>query len=71
MDLSRIPIYINKGYFDLDEHLTKALVIAIFCAFLGAIAGKTLLNKIKVKVLYNIIAYFLMMFAILLMIGLI
>ena len=59
VDLSRIPIYINEGYFDLDEHLTKALVIAIFCAFLGAIAGKTLLNKIKVKVLYNIHSLFL------------
>ena len=71
VDLSRIPIYINEGYFDLDEYLIKALVIAIFCAFGGAIAGKTLINKIKVKVLYNIIAYFLMLFAILLMIGLI
>ena len=71
VDLSRIPIYINEGYFDLDEYLIKALVIAIFCAFGGAIAGKTLINKIKVKMLYNIIAYFLMLFAILLMIGLI
>ena len=45
VDLSRIPIYINEGYFDLDEHLTRALVIAIFCAVLGAIAGKHFLTR--------------------------
>ena len=64
VDLTRIPVYLNQDFVKFNSKIFTALLVAVLFAFMGAIIGKLILNKIKIKLLYRIVAIFLISFSI-------
>lgn len=71
VDITRIQIYLNQDFINFNSKIFTALMIAILFAFLGAIIGKHILNKIKIKLLYRIVALFLIGFSLSFIVGLV
>ena len=71
VDLTRIPIYLNQDFVNFNSKIFTGILVAIIFAFMGAIIGKLILNKIKIKLLYRIVAVFLIGFSICFTLGVI
>ena len=71
VDLTRIPIYLNQDFVNFNSKIFMGILVAILFAFMGAIIGKLILNKIKIKLLYRIVAVFLIGFSICFTLGVI
>ena len=71
VDLTRIPIYLNQDFVNFNSKIFTGILVAIIFAFMGAIIGKLILNKIKIKLLYRIVAVFLIGFSICFIFGVI
>lgn len=65
IDVSRLSIY--AGYFFSTTNIDYLLLsLAVFSAFIGAYFGNKLLQKVTIEILQNIVAFALLVFALML-----
>lgn len=71
VDITRIPIYLNRiANGGIDEHMTL-IALATFCAFMGAFIGKRMIEKITYKAVQWIVGVLMIAVGVLLLLGVI
>ncbi|MFV7235972.1 TSUP family transporter [Flavobacterium sp. ZB4R12] len=71
VDISRLTIY-SKGIINHSDHFDYTLLtLATLSAFIGAYFGNKLLEKVTIKTIQNLVTVMLILFAILLIMGII
>jgi len=71
IDTSRLIVYSDRIFRDYETFNYKLVIIATLAAFAGAYIGNSLINKITIKTLQNIVAVTLFLFALSLGMGII
>lgn len=71
VDLSRLTLYLSNINHEILANQSSLLLVAILSAFIGAIVGKKLLQKITIAFLHTFVAIMIMIIAILTGLGVI
>jgi len=71
IDTSRLIVYSDRIFRDYETFNYKLVIIATLAAFAGAYIGNSLIKKITIKTLQNIVAVTLFLFALSLGMGII